>query len=815
MQWPNRSEYSDAVRDYPHVSLQDPKLKGGKPRRGKDSFLISDAGAFSIVFPIDVVSKTYALRCWTQDVRNAEVRYKQISDYLKRISLPYFVGFEYVLGGILVNGNKYPITRMEWSEGISLRQFIEQNSQSAHIFKVVADEFKKMVAALHDHQIAHGDLQDGNILLERSSTGVKIKLIDYDSLVVPALQNQPEQIVGLPQYQHPKRIVGDGQGNEKVDYFSELVIYLSFLSLSENPALWTQFGDEKRVDRGLLFSKEDFENPNRSPVFRELAKLSPNVQQLAATLKDFCDKTSIDQLAPLETVLPKQDANAYSDQGDSFRKDGQYNEALAEYQKAIDLKPDYARAYFGRGHVYRHIKQYANAVIAFQQAIKLKPNYKEAYHGLGITYFESGGNNRAEAAANAALKIDPHYLPTRQLLDAIKSATSTSIPSSSAKSKPRPKQSATKPTSRHTTSQSAPTHSLPDVMKRTIEILRNHWQFAAMATMGFALGICFIFFLTQMSAKDQLEKQSAQQASEIQILNSLVQDLENDKKKLNHENDRLREDLEDLREALNTRDRNVTDQSQQLSETETELASWMNKYRKSESQLNHKNAEIQQLQEEKAVVINENRSFQVQLAEKTSEAKNLTDRAQQLRSEKIKTQRQNQKLQGENADLIHQNRNLRNENEALRNKLDKAKKGNPKGIVSPEPPMESRDYRNFVNRAVSRNNQGCVAFKDSEYDKAVKQFRQAIKTESKFVEAHYNLGCTFLEMEEYRKAISAFNKAVALNQKFKEAYYNRSLVYFRTNQLQKAKQDATKALNIDDNYRIARELLTAIENVQP
>ena len=61
-----------------------------------------------------------------------------------------------------------PITRMEWVEGVSLREFIEQNLQNPHIFKVVADEFQKMVSALHKHQIAHGDLQDGNILLKRN-----------------------------------------------------------------------------------------------------------------------------------------------------------------------------------------------------------------------------------------------------------------------------------------------------------------------------------------------------------------------------------------------------------------------------------------------------------------------------------------------------------------------------------------------------------------------------------------------------------------------------------------------------------------------
>ena len=309
MLWPNRTEYTQAVRDYPHISLQDPNLKGGKVKVGRDNLLLSYAGGFSIVFPIDVGSKTFALRCWTQEVDNAQVRYQEISDYLGRVSLPWFVDFKFKdeTEGIMVMGKEYPITRMEWVEGETLRDFIEKNLQTPNIFRAVANEFQKMVATLHDHQIAHGDLQDGNILIKHNGTGIEIKLIDYDSLSVPALHAQTEQIVGLPEYQHPQRIAGGGKASEKVDYFSELVIYLSFLSLTEKPDLWTQFGDTQRVNDGLLFSKKDFENPDQSDIFQQLANLSPDVQQLAATLKDFCAKTSIDQLEPLEAILPKPD----------------------------------------------------------------------------------------------------------------------------------------------------------------------------------------------------------------------------------------------------------------------------------------------------------------------------------------------------------------------------------------------------------------------------------------------------------------------------------------------------------------------------
>ena len=308
MRYPSRTDYTQAVRDFPHISMLDPTLKGGMPKRGSDNHLIYDSGNFSIVFPIEAESRTYALRCWIRDVGDVETRYQEISSYLNKsrmFHVPYFVDFEYVPEGILVNGTSYPITRMEWAKGETLRDFIEGNLQNPRLLKTVATTFRKMVATLHTHQISHGDLQDGNILLKPNGADVEIKLIDYDSVFVPSLRGQPDTIIGLPEYQHPQREAGAGDAREKVDYFSELVIYLSFVALAEKPELWGQFGG--RTEKGLLFTAEDLRNPDESEVFRELENLSPNVRQLASKLKEFCTKPSIDQLEPLEAVVPIAD----------------------------------------------------------------------------------------------------------------------------------------------------------------------------------------------------------------------------------------------------------------------------------------------------------------------------------------------------------------------------------------------------------------------------------------------------------------------------------------------------------------------------
>ena len=827
MLWPSRSEYTEAVRDYPHVSLQDLKLKGGKSKRGKDGFLISYAGGFSIVFPVYIATKAFALRCWTQEVGNAELRYERISAYLKQVRLPYFVDFEYVSEGILVNGTKYPITRMEWVEGLSLREFIEQNLQNPHIFKVVATEFQKMVAILHQHQISHGDLQDGNILIKQNGANIELKLIDYDSLFVPTLQGQSEQIVGLPEYQHPQRIAGGGKASEKVDYFSELVIYLSFLSLSERRDLWAQFGDKNRVDIGLLFSKKNFENPNQSGIFQALGKLSPDVQQLAATLKDFCAKTSIDQLEPLEAILPKPDANTHSDRGDAFLNKGRYNEAIAEFQRAIALDPNYEKAHYGIGLVYLHSKRYTHAIDAFQQAINQNPNYKEAHHGLGRAYLKLGDNSKATASTNAALRIDLYYQSARELLDAIKSTTPPPVTPPLHKSKSRldPKPDPVATLWQHITS----------ALKHTTGVLKSNRNSVTASTLGLALAFCFIAFLMQINAKDaallqktELTKQLAQKESEIrqigleiQGLTSSVQALKSANQKLNRDNGELRNKLENRVSATNTTSGDVINLRRQLNEQKDEN-------QKLENQLVKKDAEVRQLRNDKAVALSENQRLQSRLVEDRQSATNQNATVQQLQSENLK-------LQNRNQNLARQNQELQNKNKVLQNQLDSAKQSDSDQVdkspsrpddgqqstVSPQikdliaEPPETIQYNNgVITRAGSHNNQGWLDFERNDYDEAIKQFEQAIKADSKFAVAHYNLGCAYLEMKEYSGAVDAFDKTIALDKKFKEAYYNRSLAYFRTSQFQEARQDATKVLDIHPNYQLAKGLLTAIENAQ-
>ena len=57
----------------------------------------------------------------------------------------------------------------------------------------------------------------------------------------------------------------------------------------------------------------------------------------------------------------------------------QYTEAIADYDKAIELDPKLAPAYMNRGVAKYNLKQYSEAIADYDKAIELDPDYAPAY----------------------------------------------------------------------------------------------------------------------------------------------------------------------------------------------------------------------------------------------------------------------------------------------------------------------------------------------------------------------------------------------------------------------------------------------------
>jgi len=105
---------------------------------------------------------------------------------------------------------------------------------------------------------------------------------------------------------------------------------------------------------------------------------------------------------------PTQLATNYLNQGNNLYKAGKYEQAVAEYTKAIELDPSLTSAYYNRGLAYLQMKEYDSALADFNKAIKINPKDSMSWNGKGMTLEKLGKYKEALEAYNKALEIDPN-----------------------------------------------------------------------------------------------------------------------------------------------------------------------------------------------------------------------------------------------------------------------------------------------------------------------------------------------------------------------------------------------------------------------
>ena len=215
-------------------------------------------GGLAIVFKLKLKDKLYALKCFYTEANERQERLGLIAAYLKQNPSPYFVDFTYLENELWVEtandeGQGYPVVLMEWVEGKTLDNYLEQicTQNNTPALKNLNFQFCNLAWWLQQQPIAHGDIKHDNLIVTPDG---KLKLIDYDGVFVPALHGRKANEMGSPCYQHPKR---DAYFFDKnLDDFSLLVLQITLLALQHQPKLFTEHynGD------GIILKDTDYQN---------------------------------------------------------------------------------------------------------------------------------------------------------------------------------------------------------------------------------------------------------------------------------------------------------------------------------------------------------------------------------------------------------------------------------------------------------------------------------------------------------------------------------------------------------------------------
>jgi len=100
--------------------------------------------------------------------------------------------------------------------------------------------------------------------------------------------------------------------------------------------------------------------------------------------------------------------------GIAYSGKGQHDQAVADFNKALEINPKDASAYYNRGMAYGEKNQLDQTIADFNKAVEINPSYGRAYNNRAIIYYlkkeYDKAWNDAHKVEGLGFKMDPGFL---------------------------------------------------------------------------------------------------------------------------------------------------------------------------------------------------------------------------------------------------------------------------------------------------------------------------------------------------------------------------------------------------------------------
>lgn len=93
--------------------------------------------------------------------------------------------------------------------------------------------------------------------------------------------------------------------------------------------------------------------------------------------------------------------------GNEYFKKSQWTDAIAQFSRALELKPDYDLAIINMANAYRRLGRDDAALAGYERYVQIDPKNAYVRYQIGEIYLDRGDLARAEPEFDAALSIDP------------------------------------------------------------------------------------------------------------------------------------------------------------------------------------------------------------------------------------------------------------------------------------------------------------------------------------------------------------------------------------------------------------------------
>ncbi len=135
--------------------------------------------------------------------------------------------------------------------------------------------------------------------------------------------------------------------------------------------------------------------------------------------------TPKDGITVKDSRKAKLEAGTYLNEGDKFRVQQKYDEAVKNYLKALKAYPNDADIYKNLGGTYAQMGKLPEAEATLKQGTKLFPKEWLMWNNLAVVYLNLGKTEQCKEALKTCLSLNPPASKAEEMQVTLKALTST------------------------------------------------------------------------------------------------------------------------------------------------------------------------------------------------------------------------------------------------------------------------------------------------------------------------------------------------------------------------------------------------------
>ena len=290
--------------------------------------------------------------------------------------------------------------------------------------KSLIQEILTLLIFVHQNQVIHRDIKPSNLIRRESDR--KIVLIDFGAVKQLTLSSidDPAIIVGSSGYAPPEQLLG-------CSCFESDLYAIGMIGIQALTGYSPKHLQRDPESRELFWRDQANVSPEFAEVLDRLVRYDVNerygcAEEVLEALQrstsecfgaSYCKPvarttSAIGQPAIGQTAIgqnasdPESNSDpsniAWVERGDYLLQRQHFREAIAAYDRALQLQPEEASLWMKQGMAYDGIQQFENAIAAYQKATQHAPNDASVWLKLGVLLENL---NRPEDALGVYVKV--------------------------------------------------------------------------------------------------------------------------------------------------------------------------------------------------------------------------------------------------------------------------------------------------------------------------------------------------------------------------------------------------------------------------